>query len=511
MSRSLVRNAFYNLLRGGTSAIVALVLPPILARLLPESNYGTWVLVLQISAYVNFFDFGIQTAVGRYVARANELDDTVARERSLGSALLMLIAAGTLGFLINGAFSLSLPSLFREIPPGLIGDSQFAVFLTGSVLAIGVVFSLYSGLFVGFHRYDLPAITVGGGKILGACIIILLAWFTGNILVMSIGLAFANLISYIALILSARNVFPEAKVSLRNWHLPTLKELSSYCISLSVWSVATLLITGLDTTIVGIYEFKSVAYYSIAASLITFITGMQYAVFNALIPTAAAASARNESEMLGSLLLSTTRYGMLSLLITGLPLILFASPILVIWVGTDYAIHTTTILKILVIANIIRLSALPYALLLVGSGQQRLIIISPILEAISNLVFSLLLGYLMGAVGVAIGTLIGGITGILCNIFYNMPKTTQIAVSRWHYIQTGLLLPLACFCPVVLLVLINEIYTIFYPLVVFLWLFTICVSFFLIWVYCIKYQERMKILLVIEKKLLNRFSTIHNV
>ena len=34
-------------------------------------SYGAWSLVLQLSAYVGYFDFGIQTAVGRFVAHAD--------------------------------------------------------------------------------------------------------------------------------------------------------------------------------------------------------------------------------------------------------------------------------------------------------------------------------------------------------------------------------------------------------------------------------------------------------
>ena len=78
---TLLKNAVVNVVRGGAAAIVAIVLPPFLTRLMSPDSFGVWSLVLQLSAYIGYLDFGIQTAVGRFVAHANEKGDAGHRDR----------------------------------------------------------------------------------------------------------------------------------------------------------------------------------------------------------------------------------------------------------------------------------------------------------------------------------------------------------------------------------------------------------------------------------------------
>ena len=86
----LVKNAIANVIRGGATALVAIALPPFLTRLMSPSAFGAWVLILQLSAFVGYLDFGIQTAVGRFVAHANERGDTEHRDRIVNTSLAVL-------------------------------------------------------------------------------------------------------------------------------------------------------------------------------------------------------------------------------------------------------------------------------------------------------------------------------------------------------------------------------------------------------------------------------------
>src|SRR5438034_7938800 len=93
----LLKNAAANVVRGGASAMVAIVLPPFLTRMMSADNYGAWSLILQLSAYVGYLDFGIQTAVGRFVARANEKGDAGYRDQIVSTSFAALSAAAVLG------------------------------------------------------------------------------------------------------------------------------------------------------------------------------------------------------------------------------------------------------------------------------------------------------------------------------------------------------------------------------------------------------------------------------
>jgi O-antigen/teichoic acid export membrane protein len=224
-------------------------------------------------------------------------------------------------------------------------------------------------------------------------------------------------------------------------------ELFDYCLSLSIWSFAMLLVSGLDVTLVGYFEFEKVAFYAVAATLTVFLAGVQNAVFNVMIPSTAVMQARGNSVQLGQAMITATRYGSFALLLMGLPLILAAKGVLSVWVGPRYAEQGARILQVLTAANIIRLTAIPYVMTLIGTGQQRLVTITPILEGVSNLMVSVISGLLFGAIGVAIGTLVGGIVGVLGNLVYNMPRTIEIKFRIADYVRDGLGRPLVCTLP----------------------------------------------------------------
>lgn len=445
-----MKNAVANVARGGAAALVALILPSFLTRLMPPDEYGAWALVLAISAYVGYLDFGVQTAVGRFVAHANERGDPECRDSIVSTALAVLAVAAGIGICASLAIAALLPDLFRQMPKFLMGDARVALVIVASALAVGLPASIFNGIFVGLQRYEVPAVIVGVSKICAAVLLVLVVEHGGALTSMALAMAGINLASYVFQYVAYRKMAPPVRLSLKLVSRSAARELFDYCFSLSVWSLATLVITGLDLLLVGLFDFKSVAFYAVAATVITFILGTQNAIFSVLMPQAAVLEAQNKAGELGKMLLTTTRLGLFLLLASGIPLLILTRPILTLWVGRLYAAKAATILKVLVGANILRLSAVPYAVLLIGTGQQRLVILSPVLEASSNLLLSILLGKWMGAVGVALGTLAGAVVGLACNFVYNIPRTTAIAVNLTQYVRDGFLRPLVCVLPFLL-------------------------------------------------------------
>jgi O-antigen/teichoic acid export membrane protein len=447
---TLVKNAIANLARGSIGALIALAMPPFLTRALSKDTYGTWLLILQLATYVSFLDFGIQTAVGRFVAHANEIGDKKQRDSIVSTSLAILTVSGLVSILGIMLLVLFLPNLFPQMPVYLQQEAQLALMYVGGSLAIGLPFSVFNGIFIGLQRYDIPALIVGTSKLLGAVFVILVAHSTHSIISMAMVMAISNLLGYLWQWFAYRQIAGEIRLSKDLISKTEGKNILDYCFNLMVWSFGMLLVSGFDTAIVGYNDYKSVAYYAVAASLITFIIGLQGSLFSVLMPNAAVLSARGESDQLGEILLRTTRYGSLILLSTGLPTVIFAKEILTVWVGNDYGNSGASILQILVVANIIRLTSVPYVTMILGVGQQNLITMSPIIESFSNLSISIVLASYLGGVGVAIGTLFGSLISIVGHIFYNMSRTNKITFIRHKYLTQCILKPFLCFIPLIL-------------------------------------------------------------
>ncbi|MGO9203524.1 MAG: polysaccharide biosynthesis C-terminal domain-containing protein [Limisphaerales bacterium] len=448
-ARVVLGNALANVLRGGIAALVALALPPILTRSLPVSTFGAWGLILQLAAYVGLLDFGLQMAVSRFVAHCNELGDRGQRDSIVSTAFAALSGLGAVGFAAMLVLAWQLPRMFSQMPASLYSGARTALLLVGASLALSLPFGVFNSIFIGLQRNEVPAAIVVAGKVIGGGLVVVAARLGGGLFWMAVGMAAANVATALAQYWACRRVAAEIRVSSSALSRGAGRELFGYCFSLSVWSVAMLLVSGLSTAIVGVFDFKSVAYFTVAVSLTNFLAGIQSAAFSAIMPVAAALGARRDARQLGEVLISSTRYGMLILLLGGLPLIICSFWILRLWVGAGYALHAQAFLQVLVAANIVRLSATPYCALLIGTGQQRLVILTPLVEGAANLFSSILLASALGPVGVAWGTLVGAVVGVTCNYVYNMHRTKGISFSPARYFVSGILRPLGAALPVV--------------------------------------------------------------
>ncbi|QMV19111.1 hypothetical protein GOB94_10795 [Granulicella sp. 5B5] len=423
MRRRLIKNAISNVGRGGAAAIIALVLPPVLIRYMHSTNYAVWVLILQVSAYMGFLDFGLQTAVGRYIAFAEEKQDYDWRDGIFSTAMAGLCLAATVGMLAVIIVALFAGHIFPSVPAALLQPMRVAILIAGASTAIGLPASAWNGVFVGRQRFEVPAITVASGKLLSSIGLIAAAMTGHSLVFMACVLASVNLLTYTAQYVAFRWLAPGIHYRLGVITQRLVRELSSYCLSLSVWSFSTLLVTGFDLILVGRFDFSAVPVYSASAVLITFLGGLQTALFGVIMPHSATLQASGDSRGLGELLLKSTKLAVMFLLITGLPLVVFAGPIIRVWLGAQYAVNGTNILIVLVIGNMLRLVGVPYASILVGTGQQRLVIFGPLAEGFTNLIASILLGWKFGAIGVALGTLVGAIAGLAVTCLYNIPRT----------------------------------------------------------------------------------------
>jgi O-antigen/teichoic acid export membrane protein len=449
----LAKNAIANLARGGAAGIVAVFLPAVLVRHMTQLNYSVWVLVLQVAAYSGYLEFGLQTAVGRYIAVTYEDRDTRRRDAIYSTAIAGLGIAAVIGiFLLIGA-SVAAGWLFPQVPHSLLLQMRWALLIVGASIALGLPSSAWSGVFIGLQRNEFIAFVNGGSKLISALALVLVVLHGASLVVMAMTVGAVNVAAAFLLYLLARRV---SGVAIRPGLISRsiVKELFGYCSGLMVWSFAMMLVGGLDLILVGRFQLEALAPYAVAATLITFIAGVQNAVFGAMMPHAAGLHARGDSAALGSAVISATHLGVFLLILTGMPPLIYAGPLLRLWVGQQYAIQGRILLAILIFANIIRLSGVPYATVLVAAAQQRLVTVSPLIEGFSNLTASVLLGARFGARGVAAGTLIGAVIGLLGHIAVNIPRTQgEIHLRARHFVLAGLAPPWLTVIPLAALAL----------------------------------------------------------
>lgn len=447
----IAKNSTANLAKMAAMSITVFFLPPILVRVLDKSEYATWMLILQIGTYVALFDGSIQSAISRFVARSRGLSDDSYLAQMLSSSGLVMLGAAVATAALTIFASWQLKHLFSGIPSSIESDAQRALFIFGICLAFSLPFSTLAGAFLGLQMNEVNAVAGSVGRILGASGAALAAYLHQSLAVMAIWTGFGYLLQALMYLLAWQRL--DLHGFIRRCHVTStaLREFISFCYAIFATQLGGILITGLDMPIVAAFDFHTAAYYAIAATVGTMLTVPQSAVVNTMVPVAASISATASPERLGLLLIRTTRYSSAILCLLTLPLLLGMNLFLHVWVGSDYAQHTIHLAMLLVVAQFIRLTLLPYAAFGFAVGQQNRMLISPLGEGIVNLFSSLIGVHYIGAEGVALGTLIGACTGVILHFFNSMPCTNHIAFNRLQFTVIGIMRPLICCTPSLLL------------------------------------------------------------
>jgi O-antigen/teichoic acid export membrane protein len=449
---TISKNIVASLARVAVVSLVALVLPAYLTHHLPVETYAAWVLILQLGAYVSYLDLGIQTGVAKFVAEFDAKGDEAGAGRHASAGLALMLLAGILGLGLTLVLAWQVPRLFSTMPASFYHDVRISVVLVGSSLSFGLVCAVYSAVFLGLQRYWIPMTIAIVNRTSFAAIVIVVVAFHGNLATMGMAVALVNVVTGLMQVIAWRKKAAHVRISTGLVDFRVLKHLARYCSLQSIWTVGMVCVTGLDVIIVGHYDYVQTAYYSIATLPTSFVLLIIGSMMSPLMPASSAMSTQRSASEMGDLLARTTRYATVTLLLTGLPLMVCGFPILRLWVGPGYALHTLQYLRVLVLANVIRNLCVPYATMICATGRQEAAIATAVSEAVVNLGSSIYLASRFGAIGVAVGTLLGSFISVSLHFAITMHLTHRtLAISRSRLFLQGLLQPAVVAIPSVAL------------------------------------------------------------
>ena len=447
------QNALLSVGRLVISMAVGFILPSFLVHRLPVATYSAWVLILQMSAYVNYLDFGLQTGISKYVAEYNVKKDPFGLNMRASAGLALLLIVSAVGVLLSVLMAWEAPHLFREMPPALYRDVRLGLLFVGVSTSFNLVCNIFASIFTGLQRYAVPTVLALINRILYVAVVLSAVSFHSTLAMMGFLVAVVNISTGLLHIVAWRRFAGHVRLNLRRLDFGVLREMLAFCSTLAVFTVAMLCISGLDVTIVGRYDFRQTGFYSIAATPTNLMIGIMSAALAPLLPAASAMSVDKTSTQMGAILAKATRYSVALLILSGLPLLVGGYWILRLWVGAAYASQIEGYLRILVLANIVRNSFAPYANMIVATNSQKIGIASASAEAVVNLSVSVYLARHIGALGVAYGKLLGAFVVVGLHIGLSMHYTySKLSITRMRLFLSGILRPLLIAVPAAILV-----------------------------------------------------------
>ena len=161
----VVKNALWNVINGMSGALVAVIVPPFLTNFMPPEAYGSWALALQIGTYMSLFGFGVQIAVGRFVAHCEARNDYVQRDGIVATSFWVLTASATVGFAAICWISANINKIIPDISPSLLDQTRISIVLVALALSANLPASVFAAVFIGRQESRTAATIQGVGRL----------------------------------------------------------------------------------------------------------------------------------------------------------------------------------------------------------------------------------------------------------------------------------------------------------------------------------------------------------
>ncbi|MCX6826362.1 MAG: oligosaccharide flippase family protein [candidate division Zixibacteria bacterium] len=405
---NILRQFGKNILTGGASLAVRMVLvflvTPLLIHTLGNDLYGVWVLIFSIINYMTICDFGLQQALVRFISKFLGLNDYQKINSVLNTAFSVYALVGMLVIAMAGILSLFVMEKFH-IPAQYLTDGRTALFIIGLNTALNLILFSWGGSLGAFHRYDIAnGIAIVEDIVRTIAIVVMLK---SGYSIVALSLVFL-IFSFFRLTTAAvflKKLHPAIRLNFRLINRETLRMLYGYSSISFLISVAWLFIASTDNVIIGYFlDTASIAKYAIAIGFVVALRSLIHTVTIPLQPLISHYDTIKAKDTITSIYTKATTYlYFLTFAVAGGTLI-FADPMIKLWIGSGYE-SSATLLKILIVPAAIYLPSAIGEAILYGIERHKNFLHIILVEGVLNLSLSLLLVQKYGMYGVAYGTI----------------------------------------------------------------------------------------------------------
>ena len=364
----LARNTVWNLAGQAAPMAVALFAVPMLIRHIGTDRFGVLTIAWMVVGYFSLFDLGLGRAMTNLVAQSlggNRLDELPAIVWTANGVMAIM---GIAGGIVLAAVSPVLTHSLLKIPPALQGETLHSLFLLSISVPMVISTAGFRGILEAQQKFGLlNVVKIPMG----------VATFLAPVAV----LPFTNsLTALIGALVVARALFLAVCIGLALRELPALRHRFAFSRALlrplfvfggwmTVSNVVSPLMMYVDRFLIGsLLTIAAVAYYATPYEVATKLLIVPGALVGVMFPAFSAALAADRPRA-GMLYRRSARYVALFLFPASFVLIVFGRDILQLWLGSEFAQHSTRVLQILslgVLAN--GLALIPFALIQ-GTGR----------------------------------------------------------------------------------------------------------------------------------------------
>jgi len=365
----LARNTVMNLVGNVIPLLVGLATIPYVARGLGADGFGILSIAWVLLGYFSLFDLGLGRATTKFVADALGRGEVGQIPGLVWTSLGFQFLFGAAGGLVVAAVIPFLVNRVLKIPPSLIGETKVTFFILAASLPVVLATNALRGVLEAGQRFDLVNYVKAPANIsvflLPAIALALGLHLPGIVLL----LILARLAATLAYLVLCFKVFPAlARTFLFEYWM--LRPMLTYGGWLTVSNIVAPVLTYMDRFVIGtLVSIAAVGYYTAPSEMATRLWFIPFSMSATLFPAFSSLEAAGAKQRLEEIYSRSVKVLLLTLGPMLLVIAVFASDILRLWLGEDFAVKGTLVLQILSIGVLINsLASAPYCLLQ-GTGR----------------------------------------------------------------------------------------------------------------------------------------------
>jgi O-antigen/teichoic acid export membrane protein len=385
-------------------AVVGLLLMPFIIHSLGDKMYGLWIFVGSFLGYYSLMDFGLNSAVQRFISRAIGSKDYTEINKIVNTSLVIFAIVGAIALVVSFFSAFVLPLLIKNIAE--VALFRKVILILGLNFAIGFPLRVFSGILAANLRFDIKTktelIKLGVRTIL---IIIFLKNGYGIVALALITLV-ADISGYAAYYFVVRHLYKFIVISNKLFDKSKVRHLFGYSFYTFVSQISNQLIYNIDNlVIVTFLGLVPVTMYSIGSRLIKYFMDFIGSAVGITMPVFSQYEGAGDYHSIREKYLLLTKISSYLSILVGGTLIIFGRALIIRWVGVRFE-QSYIILLILLFPCIFNVMQSSCAELLYGISKHKYLAIANIIEGLANLTLSVILVKRYGIFGVALGTAI---------------------------------------------------------------------------------------------------------
>ena len=425
--------------------VVTLIYVPITIKLIGQSEYGLYSLVVSFMSYFSVLDMGFGNAMIRFVSRSKARADSEQENAINGLFLFLYSIIGIIAVILGLIVILNVKNIFSVgLTINEINKARVLMIISITSLAVSFPLSVFDSYIMACEKFVVIKFLNLLKNILTPVTIIIFLYFGYDSIAMVLITGIYKVSMHLLnMFFCIKKLNMKIKFNRKNINKTLLKEIVFYSFFIFLNILIDNLYNNTDKVILGsLCGTLAVSVYAVATTITSMNVNFSTSISGLFLPRVTKLiETKDYQKKLSDLFIKISRIQLyiMTLILSGF--IIFGKHFLTLWVGKDY-LDAYYIILLLIGPSIIPLTQNIGISILQALNKHGFRSIIYFIIAILNIILSIPLAKLYGGIGAAIGTALATFVGqiVTMNIYYW--KKINIDIPKYWFRFIGFVVPI---------------------------------------------------------------------